>query len=261
MAFRRHLEETRQVLYHYFEDDDSFEKEVDRHLRAYAKNELPKADLEPGVLVLLLEALNEVRKAKNIALQKTEEAKRAHDSEKAVLQRIEEMQLVAAEDAAVLAMEGQIEYARQKFSKLIIETTNLRILYLAYDFYYLIGDLDSAVSVMEKWLTISGINNNTPATAGACCNLGVLYKIRGNLRLANKMQQRSLAINKELDLKEIMASAYSNLGTIYHTQGSLEQAKEMYQKSLAIEKAIGQKKKHSKRLQQHRESLPNPREF
>jgi hypothetical protein len=42
MDFRRQLEETRQVLYHYFDDDTSFVDEVDRHLRAYAKDELPK---------------------------------------------------------------------------------------------------------------------------------------------------------------------------------------------------------------------------
>ena len=35
MDFRKHLEETRQALYHYFDSLQSFLDEVDRHLRAY----------------------------------------------------------------------------------------------------------------------------------------------------------------------------------------------------------------------------------
>ncbi|MCP5204918.1 MAG: hypothetical protein H6992_12260 [Pseudomonadales bacterium] len=41
--FRKHLEETRKILYHYFEDEESFVAELDAHLRAFAKGDLPEA--------------------------------------------------------------------------------------------------------------------------------------------------------------------------------------------------------------------------
>ena len=67
MAFRKQLEETRQVSYHYFQDEESFVNEVDRHLRAYAKGELPDSNKQQDSMVLPLAALEEVEKAKSLA--------------------------------------------------------------------------------------------------------------------------------------------------------------------------------------------------
>ena len=44
LDFRKSLEESRQVLSHGFANEAEFQAEVDRHLRAFAKGELPKAD-------------------------------------------------------------------------------------------------------------------------------------------------------------------------------------------------------------------------
>ena len=44
LDFRKSLEESRQVLYHGFAYEIEFKAEVDRHLRAFAKGKLPKAD-------------------------------------------------------------------------------------------------------------------------------------------------------------------------------------------------------------------------
>jgi hypothetical protein len=44
LDFRKSLEESRQVLYHGFANEAEFKAEVDRHLRAFSKGELPKAD-------------------------------------------------------------------------------------------------------------------------------------------------------------------------------------------------------------------------
>ena len=79
MTFRKHLEDTRQVLYRNFDDERTFMNEIDNHLRAYARGELSQADEEPYKVILPLKALEEVNKARAYAEQKALEAKQAQD--------------------------------------------------------------------------------------------------------------------------------------------------------------------------------------
>lgn len=241
IKFRKQLEETRQVLYRYFDSSDSFSKEVDTHLRAYAKGELPKVDQNPNPVILPMAVLEEVEKAKQIAIQKTEEAQKAHDTAKAVQSQLEATQLEIAEDAAKLSKEGKLEFAREKLTKLVTETTNLRILSLGYDFFRRTGDIDSALKVLEKWLNLSGPDCITVETAKALGNLGVIYQLRGKLYRAEDRHQKALNINETLGCKEGMASDYNHLGNLYLLRGELKQAEEMYQKALAINEAMGHK--------------------
>jgi tetratricopeptide (TPR) repeat protein len=239
MDFRKQLEETRQVLYHYFEDDQSFVDEVDRHLRAYARGDLPKTDKQRDIVVLPSTAVEEIEKAKAIAIQKASEAKAARDAEKEAYLKIQTMQFQMAEDAANLSREGKIEYARQKFAELVVETFDIRVLYLGYEFYSRTGDLDSALSVLKRWLTLSGPDEISILTANAYCNLGDIYKTRGELKDAEEMYQKSLAISEALDNKGGMACCYGGLGMLYRVRGELEYAEEMYKKSLVIEEFLG----------------------
>jgi len=241
IKFRQHLEKTRQILYHYFDSPESFLNEVDRHLRAYAKGELPKADQRNDVVVLPLDALQEVEKAKQIALQKTEEATQASQAAEEVRLKLEAMQLQMAEDAAQLAKEGKIEFAREKFTKLVTETTNIQILFLGYEFFFRTGDMDTAEKVIGKWMGLSGAENRTSHTAAAFGNLGLLYQTRGEFERAEEMHLKSLVIEKELGRKEGIASDYGNLGNIYSIRGELDRAEEMYKKVLEIDQELGRK--------------------
>ena len=242
IEFRKELEEKRQTLYRYFDSPESFLDEVDTHLRAYAKGELPKAEERDDAVVLPIAALEEVEKAKQIALQKTEEAKKANEVAKAAHLQLEVMQLQMAEDAAQLSKEGKIEFAREKFTKLVTETTNLRILFLGFEFYCRTGDLESAEKALDKCLSLSGAENRSPETADAIRRLGILNSIRGDLDRAEEIYQKALAIDKELDRKENIAKDYCNLGNVYQTRGELERAEEMHLKSLAINEVLGRKK-------------------
>ena len=198
MDFRKHLEETRQVLYHYFDSPQSFMDKIDLHLRAYAKNELPKADQQREIVVLPMAALQEIEEARKMALQKTLEAKKANDAAYEARLELEAIQLQIAEDAALLSKEGKIEFAREKLTKLTTETTDIRILSLGHEFFFRTGDLDSAVKVLEKWLILSGIEKRTSLTASALGNLGILYKTRGELDRAEEMYQKSLVLFREV---------------------------------------------------------------
>ena len=234
MDFRKNLEDTRQILFRYFDNEDSFIDEVDQHLRAYVKGELPKAESRDSSVILPMAALKEVEKAKAEAEQKAKEAEQAG-------RKLEAMQLQTAEDAAKFALEGKIEYARQKFSELVTEALNLRILFLAYEFFRRTGDLETALEALKKWLRISGPDTSSVETAAAYSNLGNVYQTRGELDQAEEMYRKSLAIEEALGRKEGMANQYGNLGIVYQTRGELDQAEEMYRKSLAIEEALGRK--------------------
>ena len=78
LDFRKSLEETRQVLYHGFANEAEFKAEVDRHLRAFAKGELPPANAPRDKVLLPLAVLAEVQKEKAEKEQALARAEREH---------------------------------------------------------------------------------------------------------------------------------------------------------------------------------------
>ncbi|RNC83948.1 MAG: DUF4062 domain-containing protein [Balneola sp.] len=241
MAFRRQLEETRQVLYHYFYDKETFVKEVNRHLRAYSKGDLPKPEDQRETVILPSSVLEEVEKAKQVAKEKIKEAQKAKDEKEVALLKLEAKQLEMAEDAVKLSKEGKIEFARQKFSELIVESSDLRILSLGFEFYYRVGDLETSYRVLEKWLTISGPEEQSVNTAIAFANLGKLFRIQGDLEMAEELYKKALEISKFLGDEEGVAAQFGSLGALYQTKGDLIKAEKMQEKALKISESLGDK--------------------
>ncbi len=233
IKFRKELENSKKVIYKYFSSKEELSSQISDHLMAYAKG-YKNVATKREIIVLPINALEEIEKAKLITLQKTKEAQEAKDAQKEALFKFESQQLQIAEDAAKLSKEGKIEFAREKFTKLFVDTDNIRILSLANEFFFRTGDLESATKILEKWLNLSGDNNKTKETAMALVNLGILYKTRGDLDRAEEMFQKSLAIEEDLGHKEGMASNYGNLGVLYNTRGDLDRAEEMYQKAASV---------------------------
>lgn len=62
LDFRKPLEESRQVLSHGFANEAEFKAEEDRHLRAFAKGELPPADAPRDKVLLPLVVIAAVQK-------------------------------------------------------------------------------------------------------------------------------------------------------------------------------------------------------
>ena len=239
LDFRKQLEESRHVLYHLFADEQEFKSEVNRHLRAFAKGELPRADALRDKVLLPLAVLEEVQKEKAEKQAALERAEREHQLAAAVVACAETFALEFAERASKAALEGRVEEARQDFAKATDGTTNLRVLYLAYEFYDRTGDLTTAEELLERWLAISGRDAETADTADALGNLGLIYQTRGDLDRAEEMHRKALAIDEKLGNQEGMAAVYGNLGLIYKQRGELDRAEEMHRKSLAIEEKLG----------------------
>jgi tetratricopeptide (TPR) repeat protein len=239
LAFRKSLEDSRHVLYRFFADDKEFTAEVNRHLRAYAKGELPKADAPREALLLPLEYVQAVEQEKLERQQAVQRADREHQQAEAANARAEVFALEFAQRAASAALEGKIEEARQDFAKALDGTTNLDVFSLGYEFFSRIGELDEAERLLRRWLALSGPDAQSAETAAAYGNLGLIYQWRGDLDRAEEMHRKSLAIHEKLGRQEGMADNYGNLGLIYETRGDLDRAEEMLRKSLAIDERLG----------------------
>ncbi len=225
LEFRKQLEESRQVLYHGFADEAEFKVEVDRHLRAFAKGELPKADAPRDKVLLPLEVLAEVQKERA-------ETKKEFD-------RAEMFALEFAERASKAALEGRVEEARHDFAKATEGTANLDVLFLAIEFYYRTGDLTSAEELLHRSLAINGPDAQSDVASTAISNLGLIYQTQGKLDQAEEMHRKALAIDEKLDRRQGLASVYGNLGLIHQMRGELDEAEAMLLKALEIQKELG----------------------
>ncbi len=239
MAFRQSLEDTHKVLYRYFDDDNSFANEVDTHLRAFARDELPDAGATTELTLLPLNAMEAIQAAKQAAKTAQEQAQESQEQVEIESTRAEALALQLAEDAAEAALDGKVEKARQRFAQAIVGTTNTEILSHAFQFYYRTRDLDSAVEIGERWQAATEPHSTDRAAAYG--NLGIVHWTRGELDLAVDMYEKSLALNMELGDREGMANQYCNLGIAHWTRGELDPAVEMYAKSLAINTELDRK--------------------
>lgn len=239
LEFRRNLEDTKEVLYRKIDSsDNSFLNEVDKHLRAFVKGELPNIDSTGEGVILPLKIKKELEKARSDVQEHARAAKRAKRNEEVARLRIEQLRLESAEDAAKLATKGMIEHAREKFVKLYADSRHPEILFLAYEFFHRTGDLDSALKVLNRWMLVHGSGAKSADSSAVLGNLGLLYVTKGDFNSAEKAFRQVLDIDQELKNKEGTAIAYGNLGMVYKDRGDLEQAKEVCGKSLELYKDL-----------------------
>jgi protein O-GlcNAc transferase len=104
-----------------------------------------------------------------------------------------------------------------------------------------IGDLDVAIKSFERVLALGNSAADQATVAAATGNIGVIYRIRGELGRAEAIHRTSLALYEKFGGKAGMANQYSNLGVICRTRGDLDQAKDMHRKSLALNETLGRK--------------------
>ncbi len=95
---------------------------------------------------------------------------------------------------------------------------------------------DAATWLQRALAVSSGETQFEPALLTSLANLA---SRRGELKEAEEMYRKSLAIDEELGRKEGMASDYGNLGNLYRIRGDLDTAEDMYRKSLALFTALG----------------------
>lgn len=260
LDFKKDLEESRVVRYRGFKNEADFANEITMHLCAYANDELTKVEKGLTPIILPLNIRNELQEQKIMARSEVEMA-----------------HIEMAEDAAELALKGNIEFARQKFSKLSAKTNNLKILYLSYLFYIRTGDVNAAEEIINKWLTLCN-DDGSIGIASAYGNLGIIFLARGEIDIAEIQFNKALSIfsvhnfipgisdqlgllgiiskirgdylqSEKLFLKALnnhilvgneryVAGDYLNLGDVYSELGELDKAEEMYLNAERIFKVI-----------------------
>jgi len=99
-----------------------------------------------------------------------------------------------------------------------------------------------AINVFSAILDIGEREENLILQAKALGGLGYVYYERQDLDAAEKMQKKSLEINKELKREKSIASAYISLGCIYYDRGEFSEAELIYNKALAINKKLNNQK-------------------
>lgn len=99
----------------------------------------------------------------------------------------------------------------------------------ATEMFRRVGELASSTDRPKKWMAIR------------YGNLGIVHRIRGELDQAIQMHEKSLTIETELGRKEGMASQYGHLGIVHLIRGEIDQGAQMLEKSLAINTELGHK--------------------
>jgi tetratricopeptide (TPR) repeat protein len=249
LKFRLELERTRTVRYRTFANPAAFRREVDQHLRAFVKGGLSAMAVEPERLPLPLDLVERVERAEAEARKRAEEAeiraREQQDAAQAAIQRAaahearaEALASLLAVQSAGAAREGRVEEARQLFANATLGTTNLQVLDLAFEFFWRTGPLSAAEEMLERWLAVSGGDDQTAKAAAAFGNLGLIYQTRGDLDRAEAMHRQALALFQQHKHREDMANQCTNLGLIYQTRGDLDRAEAMHRQALALFKQL-----------------------
>lgn len=268
LAFRGKLEATRKVLYRGFADEKAFRQEIDAHLVKYAKGECEAPAGDRAVPILPDSIMAEIEKYKaeaqravdELKLLRAEAARAVGDADEARARakdaparavaaesvtaaldaaRALESAQRAAEDAAGAAREGRIGDARRGFAKALDGATDLRVLYLGYEFFKRVGDLDEAERLVNRRIALAGPDSDSTETARAYGNLGVVLDLRGDFERAEAMHRKALAIDERLGNREGMARHYGNLGNVMYHRGQSTEAEAMHRKALAMDESLG----------------------
>lgn len=250
LEFRKKLEQSRKALWRGFADEAEFKAEIDKHLCAFAKGQTENIN-ETVIGPLLPDSvITEMEKIKAEAKRNLERAEKAEQDAKDAIAKAEAVGNVAeakaakqsvslAESAAKAALDGKLEEARQVFAKALDGTTNLRVLYLGYEFFARLGEIDEAERLLRRWLSITGPESQTAETAAAYGNLGNIESTRGNLDTAEDYLKKALAFNEKIGRIDGMAIQYGNLGIIEGTRGNLDAAEDYFKKALTLDEILG----------------------
>lgn len=106
------------------------------------------------------------------------------------------------------------------------------------------GEFDQANVALSRVLKIAGKTKNKKwrdeaYEALALGNIGIIYRIKGDLEIALQYSKKALELNMHLRSEEGIVSNYGNIGNIYLIKGELDKALEYFEKALELNKEIG----------------------
>lgn len=235
LEFKRHLENTRSVLYKTFKNTEEFKILTNSHLRAFSKGDLPKLQDNSNALILPLDIIAEIENQKHHAQIAMDEAKKLNDENQILRRRYEVLQLQTAIDASNLSKDGKIAFARQRFSELMESSEDLKILLLCSDFFERTGDYESAIRALNKWIAYNSDHLNNLDAADIYLNLGHIKMLQGDYNEAQEYFSTALSIGESHNCPEITSASFGNIGILKQYLGDFTGAESNFKKSLEIE--------------------------
>lgn len=114
---------------------------------------------------------------------------------------------------------------------------DLRLLFLAFQFFIRTGDYESADRFARERLALCA--PGSPDEARARTNLGLVHQMRGELDEAEAMQRRAIEIDRANGDERGLARDLGNLALVPEARGDLDAAEALYREALAIAERIG----------------------
>jgi tetratricopeptide (TPR) repeat protein len=140
-------------------------------------------------------------------------------------------------EAVSLCDGDQRERARGVMDDAMARTTDLRLLFLGYQFHFRCGRLDEAEALIRRRLEVAPAESAEAARAWN--NLGLLLHFRGDRAGAEAMLTRALKMNRRIGCAEGEARDLCNLGLVPEAAGELERAAGLYKEALAVAERAG----------------------
>ena len=226
LEFKRKLEAEKTLLFHTYDEVESFKKLITKYLAQWVR------DHESG------------ETGKPAKLQVPPQGPPVGVEEVAPVER----EILTGEQAGMsdkikeawrLADEGRLTDAETRFAELVVSGMDADALNNYGRFLLRIGRVTQAKSVLKRAIEIAEGGGREEAAAIILGNLGIIEIAQGNLDEAEQMLKRSLEVSEKLRRLDGMANAYGNLGIIYSERGDLDKSEEMLTNSLEIEEKLG----------------------
>lgn len=107
--------------------------------------------------------------------------------------------------------------------------------------YFIKGDIDNALSYMNKSYKYAEKNRLLEIMARVSGDLGIIYHSTGMISKALEFFNNSLDISKKLSYQRGVIAACINLGILYLDNGFFVSARKLFDESLEISKEVGSK--------------------
>jgi len=227
LDFRDRIEKERKFFYRPYESVDKWARSLREHLCRWLDDQ-PPGDTPPSTYPIgkLREYVERIEHLESEVGRLTIEHSK--------------MASTLVQEARQKADSGQITRAEEFYAQ-AATSLDPGIVNEYATFLVRIGMLGKAKEKLDQVLQLSKATDDKEIEAAACNNLGIVYRILGDLNSSEEMYKRSLAVHEQLGQKRGMADAYNNLGIVYWIKGNRNTAEEMLKKALVIYEEIGYK--------------------
>lgn len=105
--------------------------------------------------------------------------------------------------------------------------------------YYLLGELDEAISYMEKSETYHQQQHNTKELSITYNNLAILHRNKGNYSRSLEYDQKAMQLNRQLNDQIALSNSFNNQGNTYLLLSQNKKAVDFFEKAIAINDSLG----------------------